>query len=239
MIFNKPKKAMVLGAGIGRRLHPYTDNVPKLLLPVAGQPLIDWVFDHLEQSKIEEVVINLPPKSEQVQEHLAKRLYPKIHFLVEDELLGTGGAIKNAMPILGRDPFFVLHSNIIWINKGSTVFRRLTNYFNKDKMDILALTVDKARVPWFKGKGDFLIEDSNHRMKRVTHGMDSPVLNAGIYLMQPHIFDDMPDGAYPLTTVLDKVAQHERLYGLPHNGDWFGVTTADDYAAVNHLLSDQ
>lgn len=238
MSLKMPTHAMVLAAGLGKRLRPYTDDTPKPLLPVGGKPLIDWTLDHLAQSGVDHVVINTFYQSGKLRTHLEKRLFPKIHMIVEEELLGTGGAIQNALPQLGEDPFLVLNSNIVWINAARSALERLADYWDDAKMDVLALVVDRAHLDWFKGKGDFIIEDTDHRMKRASANSDTPIVSAGIYMMHPRLFKDMPDGAYPISSLLDRAASNGRLYGLVHKGDWYSVSTSQEYLAVNRLLSE-
>lgn len=238
MPLKMPKYAMVLAAGVGKRLRPYTDETPKPLLPVGGKALIDWTLDHLQQSNVDHVVINSFYQSDKLRDHLQGRLFPKIRLVVEDELLGTGGAIANALPHLGHEPFFVLNSNIVWINAARSALERLADYWDDSTMDILALVVDKTRLPWYKGKGDFVIEDTDYRMKRASANQDTPIVSAGIYLIHPRLFTAMPDGAFPITHLLDQAAAKNRLYGLAHKGDWYSVSTTPDYLAVNRLLSE-
>lgn len=237
MSLKMPKNAMVLAAGLGKRLRPYTDETPKPLLPVGGKALIDWTLDQLKQAGVDHVVVNSFYRSEKLQAHLAKRLYPKTQILVETELLGTGGAIHNALPSLGDTPFFVLNSNIIWISKTSPALQRLANYWDDSRMDVLSLIVDRNDLPWYKGKGDFTLEDSDYRMKRAIGNNDTPILSAGIHLIHPRIFKNMPDGAYPMTLLLDKAGNDGRLYGLAHQGDWYSISTTQDYMSVNRLLT--
>lgn len=238
MNLKMPRKAMVLAAGLGKRLRPYTDETPKPLLKIAGKPLIDWTLDHLEHDGISEVVINSFYRGDKLRDHVQSRPYPKVTMLTEEELLGTGGAIHNALPYFDGKPFFVLHSNIIWINDGRSAFVRLADYWEDDKMDILALIVDKTRLPWYRGKGDYIIQDTDHRLKRVAPGNDSPVISAGIFLIHPRAFKNMTDGAFPLTQVIDEAATKGRFFGLLHQGDWFGISTGQEYLAINRMLSD-
>jgi len=237
MHLKMPRKAMVLAAGLGQRLRPYTDTIPKPLLPVAGKPLIDWTLDHLEHAGIGDVVINSFYRADKLQEHVTHRLYPQVKMIMEEELLGTGGAIQNALPNFEGESFFVLHSNIIWINQGRPAFTRLADYWEDDKMDVLALVIDKTQLPWYKGKGDYLVLDTDYQLKRVAPGQDSPILSAGIFLIHPRAFANMPDGAFPLTQVLDDAHSRGRFYGLLHQGEWFGISTGQDYQTVNHMLS--
>lgn len=239
MSLKMPKHAMVLAAGLGKRLRPYTDETPKPLLPIGGKPLIDWALDHLKQAGVEHVVVNSFYQAGKLQAHLQQRLFPKINFLVEEELLGTGGAIQNALPHLGETPFFVLNSNIIWISSTSPALQRLVSYWDDKRMDILSLIVDRADVPWYKGKGDFTLEDSDYRMKRASTNADTPIISAGIHLIHPRIFRNMPDGAFPISLLLDEAGNNGRLYGLKHQGDWYSISTTQDYATVKRLLANE
>ncbi len=239
MSLEMPKNAMVLAAGIGKRLRPYTDETPKPLLPVGGKPLIDWALDHLKQAGVEHVVVNSFYQAGKLQSHLEKRMFPKIQLLVEEELLGTGGAIQNALPYLGDTPFFVLNSNIIWISKTSPALQRLAAYWDDARMDILSLIVDRHDLPWFKGKGDFTLEDSDYRMKRAPANIDTPIVSAGIHLSHPRIFKKMPDGAFPITLLLDEAANNGRLFGLAHQGEWYSISTTQEYVSVKRLLANE
>lgn len=237
MSLKMPQKAMVLAAGLGKRLRPLTDDIPKPLLQVAGKPLIDWTLDQLEQADIDDIYINAYYRSEKLRAHVEQRERSRIHFIAEEELMGAGGAIQSTIPQLGPDPFFVLNSNIIWINKGRSAFERLADYWDNDKMDILTLIVDKATLPWFKGKGDFSVEDTDYRLRRLSSGQESPIVGTGIYLIHPRAFKEMPDGAFPLTVVLDEASRNGRLFGLKHQGEWYGITTVHDYQNVNRALT--
>ncbi len=232
-----PKKAMILAAGLGRRLSPYTDEIPKALLPVAGKPLIDWSLGHLAQAGVDDVVINIHYRADKLRTHIEKRLFPRVHFMVEEELLGTGGAVREALPQLGKTPFYLLHSNIIWINKVRPALQRLPDYWDDDKMDVLALVVDKSTLPWYKGNGDFVVDDTDYRLRRAEAGENAPLVNGGFYLIHPRLFQNTSDGAFPISTLLDMAKKKGRFYGLLHEGDWFCVSTAQEYMAITKLLS--
>lgn len=232
-----PQKAMILAAGLGRRLRPYTDDTPKPLLPVAGKPLIDWSLGQLEQSGINDVVMNIHYNADRLRIHVEQRLFPRVKFLVEEELLGTGGAVAQALPLLGKDPFFLLHSNIIVINKAQPALQRLAAYWNDDKMDVLALVTEKDKLSWYKGSGDYVVDTTEYRLRRPARGEQAGLISCGIYLIHPRLFYNCSDGAFPLTTLLDSASKRGRFYGLLHEGDWFSITTAQDYVTINRLLS--
>jgi MurNAc alpha-1-phosphate uridylyltransferase len=233
-----PKKSMILAAGLGRRLRPYTDDIPKALLPVAGKPLIDWALGHLEQAGVDDTVVNVHYRADKLRAHLEKRMFPRVHFMVEEELLGTGGAVREALPLLGKTPFYLLHSNIIWVNKSRPALERLPDYWDDSKMDVLALVVEKDKLPWYKGTGDFVVDDTEYRLRRANPGEQAPLVAAGMYLIHPRLFANTSDGAFPLSILLDAAKKKGRFYGLLHEGEWYSVTTAHEYQAITKILSD-
>lgn len=232
-----PGKAMVLAAGLGKRLRPYTDETPKPLLPIGGKKLIDWSLDQLTGAGVNDVTINSFYRSQKLRDHLNTRALPKINFIVEEELSGTGGATRNALPHLGPAPFFLLFSNVIWDNQKTQALQRLSAHWNNDTMDVLALVLDRAELNWLKGKGDYVLQDADYRLKRAASGHDAPIVGTGLYLVHPRAFAKMSDGAFPITTVLDEASRNGRFHGLLHNGEWYYVNTVQDYMTINRILT--
>src|ERR1700716_1311529 len=102
-----PHKAMVLAAGFGVRMRPLTDHMPKPLVSVAGQPLLDHVLDKLAGAGVSEAVVNVHYLPDQIIAHTANRTHPKVIISDErDQVLGTGGGVVKALPLLGKEPFF-------------------------------------------------------------------------------------------------------------------------------------
>src|SRR5262245_2663050 len=112
----RPKRAMILAAGLGKRMRPITVTTPKPLVEVAGRALIDYGLDRLERAGVQDVVVNVHYLADLVEMHVARRKRPAI--VVSDErraLLDTGGGIAKALPKLGSDPFYLLNSDSFWI----------------------------------------------------------------------------------------------------------------------------
>src|SRR5262245_45408841 len=109
-------RAMVLAAGLGKRMRPLTDALPKPLVPVAGQALIDYVLDKLADAGVTHAVVNVHHRADQIEAHLKSRARPRI--IISDErggLLDTGGGVVKALPQLGNAPFFHMNSDTLWI----------------------------------------------------------------------------------------------------------------------------
>ncbi len=107
-----PKTGMVLAAGLGKRMRPITDTIPKPLVPVHGRTLLDHAIDRLEAVGVETVVVNTHYLASQVTNHLAQRRSPRIEISPEDDLLETGGGVLKALPLLGES-FFVINSDVL------------------------------------------------------------------------------------------------------------------------------
>src|ERR1700753_1249541 len=135
-----PTKAMVLAAGLGLRMRPLTDHMPKPLVPVAGRPLLDHVLDKLGDAGVTEAVVNVHYLGEQIIDHVASR--KRLHVITSDErnqVLGTGGGVVKALPILGDAPFFHVNSDTMWIDGVRSNLLRLPETFHPDQKDILLL----------------------------------------------------------------------------------------------------
>src|ERR1700731_374120 len=113
----KPTKAMVLAAGLGLRMRPLTDRMPKPLVQVAGRTLLDHVLDKLGDAGVSEAVVNVHYLPDQIIDHVAQRTQPRVIISDErDEVLGTGGGVVKALPLLGPEPFFHVISDTLWID---------------------------------------------------------------------------------------------------------------------------
>src|SRR5215469_2874868 len=127
----KPTKAMVLAAGLGLRMRPLTDHVPKPLVQVAGRPLLDHVLDKLAAAGVSEAVVNVHYLPDQIIDHVALRTSP--HVTISDEreaVLGTGGGVVKALPLLGSAPFFHVNSDTMWIDGVRPNLTRLAETFD-------------------------------------------------------------------------------------------------------------
>src|ERR1700709_1542075 len=113
----KPAKAMVLAAGLGVRMRPLTDRMPKPLVRVAGRPLLDHVLDKLGDVGVSEAVVNVHYLPDQIIDHVATRARPRAIISDErDEVLETGGGVVKALPLLGNAPFFHVNADTLWID---------------------------------------------------------------------------------------------------------------------------
>src|SRR6201986_4531823 len=150
----KPTKAMVLAAGLGLRMRPLTDRMPKPLVQVAGRPLLDHVLDKLGSAGVSEAVVNVHYLPDQIIDHVASRTRPRVIISDErDAVLGTGGGVVKALPLLGDAPFFHVNSDTMWIDGVQSNLVRLAEAFDPAHMDILLLMAPTANSIGYGGAG--------------------------------------------------------------------------------------
>ena len=231
-----PKAAMVMAAGFGKRLRPFTDKVPKPLTKVLGVPLIDVALNRLATAGVERAVVNLHHLGEQIRDHLKDRKQPQIQFSQEDEILETGGGIVKAMPLLGDEPFFTVNAKIIWLNGKVDCLVRLAQMFDPDKMDALLLLQPTVTAIGYNGTGDFVMAPDG-KLSRKPERQVAPFLYAGIQICHPRLFRDTPQGAFSTNLVWDRAMEEGRLYGIRHDGEWYHVSTPEHLAEVERNLT--
>jgi MurNAc alpha-1-phosphate uridylyltransferase len=231
-----PKTAMVMAAGYGKRLRPLTDTVPKPMVRVLGRPMIDVVLNRLAAAGVERVVINLHHLGNVIRDHLRDRKDLEILYSEETEILETGGGIKQALPLLGADPFFVVNAKIIWLNGKEDALIRLADAWDDARMDSLLLLQPTATAIGYGGPGDFLMDPEGRLIRRPEWGV-APFLYSGIYICHPRLFDDSPDGAYSVNILWDRAIEAGRLYGIRHDGEWYHVSTPQQLGEVERELS--
>jgi len=224
MILNN---AMVLAAGLGTRLKPVTDTMPKPLVPVDGKALIDHAIDRLAAIGIDEVVVNTHYLADQMEAHLSGRAAPNIQISHEDGLLETGGGIAKALPLLGGDPFYAVNSDAFWLNGPYDALQRMAETWDEETMDGLLLLHSTVDAYGYTGMGDFCIPDGNGVLSRRQESEVSPWLFTGIQILHPRLFTDTPDGAFSLNVLYDRAIEAGRLHGVIHDGEWFHVGTPE------------
>jgi MurNAc alpha-1-phosphate uridylyltransferase len=218
-------RAMVLAAGLGTRMRPLSDTLPKPLVPVAGKALIDHVLDRLADAGVREAVVNVHHRANQIEAHLKGRTRPKI--IISDErgeLLDTGGGVVKALPQLGRGPFFHMNSDTLWIEGVTPNLARLAAQFDAARMDILLLLASTATSIGYEGRGDFLMAPDGRLSRRAEREV-TPFVYAGAAILSPAIFTDAPTGPFSLNRLFDRAADAGRLHGLRLDGVWMHVGT--------------
>lgn len=236
-----PHRAMVLAAGLGLRMRPLTDRMPKPLVAVGGAALIDHVLHKLAAVGVETAVVNVHYLADQIERHLARnnpggRQAPAI--IISDEraeLLDTGGGIVKALPCLGGAPFYSLNADTLWIDGVKPNLVRLAEQFDTARMDALLLLAATADSIGYGGRGDFVMAPDGGLRRRAEQEV-APFVFAGVAILSPALFAVAPAGPFSLNILFDRAIAAGRLYGLRLEGVWMHVGTPDAVEAAESAI---
>lgn len=230
--------AMLMAAGLGKRMRPLTATRPKPLVKVAGKPLMDHALDRLEAGGIRKVVVNVHYLADTVEAHLKARKCG-LDFAVSDErakLLETGGGLIKAKPLLGDAPFICANSDNLWIDGPQETLGMMQRIWNPDKMDALLLLVPLAGANCHKGPGDFHMDPTGRLTRRKTAHV-APFVFTGVQIMTPSLLIDPPADVFSTNIFWNRAIEAGRLYGVSHQGLWFDVGTPQAIPVVESMLA--
>ena len=228
--------AMVLAAGLGKRMRPLTISQPKPMVRVAGKPLLDHALDKLATAGVSKAVVNVHYLADTIVAHVKHRQHPTIAISDERELLlETGGGLVKASEQL-PDPFFSMNCDNLWLDGPVDTFRQLSQGWEPAKMDALLLLVPHTGAPNFRGPGDFHM-DANGRLTRRRSGRIAPFIFTGIQIATKRLLRDAPAGPFSTNLLWDRAIEEGRLYGCAFNGQWFEVGTPQAIAPTEIALA--
>lgn len=233
-----PRHAMVLAAGLGKRMRPITVTMPKPLVEVAGRTLIDRGLDALERAGVDQVVVNVHYLADQLQSHLARRRRPTIIISEERKsLLDTGGGIANALPVLGDEPFYLLNSDSFWIEGARPNLEWLASAWRDEAMDALLLVAATVRSVGYNGRGDFRMDPAGRLIRRAELDV-APFAYAGAAILHPRLFEGCPAGAFSLNRLFDSAAEQGRLFGARLEGIWLHIGSPESIGEAEVTIAD-
>jgi N-acetyl-alpha-D-muramate 1-phosphate uridylyltransferase len=220
-----PEVAMVMAAGLGKRMRPLTATRPKPLVEVAGQTLLDHTLGHLKSAGVRKAVVNVHYLADALEAHLRNRV-SGIETVVSDErdlLLETGGGLVRALPLIDADPFLVVNSDNYWIDGPVDSLRLLASDWDDERMDALLLLTPLARAHGHPGTGDFHVSPAG-RIRRKRPGAVAPFVFMGIQIVSKRLFEgEVPSGAFSTNILWDRAIEAGRCYGSIHQGLWFDI----------------
>jgi MurNAc alpha-1-phosphate uridylyltransferase len=235
-----PKTAMVMAAGIGKRMRPLTATRPKPLVQVAGKTLIDHCLDRLRAAGVAKVVVNVHYLAGALEAHLNNRSHG-LEIAISDErkqLLETGGGILRAMPLIDADPFLVVNSDNLWVDGPVDTLRLLAANWDSARMDALLLVVPLARAYCHQGRGDFHMNAAGALRRRKPNGV-APFVFTGIQMFAKRFFDgEHPAGPFSVNPLWDRAIAAGRCFGIVHQGLWFDVGRPQSIARTEAMLAE-
>jgi MurNAc alpha-1-phosphate uridylyltransferase len=231
-----PKTAMVLAAGLGLRMRPITERLPKPLIPLGGRTLLDHAIDRLAFAGVERVVVNAHYKAEMVAAHVAqRRAPPQVVLSRESELLETGGGVLQALPQLG-DFFYVVNGDVFWLDGRTAALRRLAGAFDPARYDAVLLLQRTVRALGYDGQGDFIV-DALGNVRRRGEREIAPHLFAGVQILHKRLFAGAKPGKFSLNPLYDRAIAAGRLTAIVHDGEWYHIGTPAGLALAEARLA--
>ncbi|WP_323800903.1 nucleotidyltransferase family protein [Parasphingorhabdus sp.] len=233
------KTAMIMAAGLGKRMRPLTENRPKPLVEVAGKAMIDHCFEKLVEAGIGKAVVNVHYLADMMEAHLAALPYP-IAIRVSDEreqLLETGGGLVQAEPLIAEDVFFCINSDNLWTDGPTNSLQKLAEAWDEDRMDALLLLAPRITAHNYQGKGDFHL-DEDKRISRKRPDQPAPLIYSGIQLLSKRLLRDAPAGPFSTNILWERAIGEGRLFGAIHQGEWFEVGSPQAIAPTEAALAD-
>jgi len=234
-----PRTAMVMAAGLGKRMRPLTATRPKPLIEVAGKALLDHVLDRLKAAGVKQVVVNVHYLADAVEAHLATRKHG-LKVAISDErklLLETGGGLVHAADLIDSDPFLAVNSDNLWVDGPADALKLLASHWDDAKMDALLLLVPLARARNHKGMGDFHMTRTG-RLRRRERSHVAPFVFTGIQMLSKRLLRDAPEGPFSTNILWDRAIEEGRCYGAVHQGLWFDVGTPKSIKLTEAALQD-
>jgi N-acetyl-alpha-D-muramate 1-phosphate uridylyltransferase len=235
----QPDTAMILAAGLGTRMRPLTDTIPKPLVQLNGRALIDHVLDRLVSAGIKRAVVNVHHHADKLEAHLKDRTSPQI--AISDErgvLLDTGGGVVRAIPLIGERPFVIHNSDSVWIEGLGQNLARLISAWDEFRMDSIMLLAPTTGSLGYDGPGDFYM-DANGRLSRQSGQRLAPFVFAGVSIIHPCMFKGEAERRFSLNHVWDRAIAAGRLYGIRLDGLWMHVGTPEALAEAEKKIADQ
>ncbi len=235
---NKPIRAFILAAGFGTRLRPYTNDKPKPMVEVAGRSLIWRTLDKLRDFGVKEVVVNTHYLADVMVKHMEEyqKIYSdiQIHISHENEILDTGGGIKQALHYFKDDPFFVIAGDNLWVDDITPALDHLAQHWDAKCMDIITLMQPIDRMILTQGVGDYNIDDHAKAVRSKTR--DGTHMWTNIRLNAAHIYNDIDAKSFSFLDLMDAAQVQGRLYALEHDGDWHHISTPKDLETVDQYF---
>ncbi len=232
----RPETAMLLAAGLGTRMRPLTETTAKALLPLGGRSLLDHALDRLAAAGVTRVAVNGHWQADRLAAHLAARPGPPRALLCrEPALLGTGGGVLAALPVLGDGPFFVVNADSFWLDGPTPALDRLAAAWDAARADAVLLVHRTFQTQAETGPGDFAL-DGWGLVRRRRDREIVPYIYAGIQVIAPALLAGLPAGPFSMNLAWDRAIAAGRVRAVVHDGLWFHLSTPADLTAAEATL---
>ena len=226
------KKAMILAAGFGKRIHPLTLKHPKPLLKIGKETLLSSTLKFLKLFGIKQVVINVHYLGEQIVDYISRNKFDLTVTVVKekDKILDTGGGVLNAIQHFSNLPFLIINPDTIWnLHYLKELKLMEKSFFENKKNKCSLLVVNKKKSFDQSFKGDFNLE--NNLISRKNRD-DLNYIYTGLQVIKPEVFSDLDARVFSINRIWDKLIETNELHGIESNIDFLHVSTLDIYKSL-------
>ena len=226
------KKAMILAAGFGKRIHPLTLKHPKPLLKIGKETLLSNTLKFLKLFGIKQVVINVHYLGEQIVDYISRNKFDLTVTVVKekDKILDTGGGVLNAIQHFSNLPFLIINPDTIWnLHYLKELKLMEKSFFENKKNKCSLLVVNKKKSFDQSFKGDFNLE--NNLISRKNRD-DLNYIYTGLQIIKPEDFSDLDARVFSINRIWDKLIETNELHGIESNIDFLHVSTLDIYKSL-------
>jgi len=216
---------MILAAGLGTRMRPITDTLPKPLVKVNGKTMLDYGLDAFVDGGVKKAVVNVHYFADQIEAHLANRKVPQVAISDErSQLLNSGGGVKKGLSQMSDEPFVLLNADSFWIDYGGSSLSMLKSRWDCQKMDMLMLLAPLDKAVGFDGKGDFF-RAKDGTLTRRNEAKAAPFAYAGALIAKPELYLSITEDAFNMNILFDQLLANGKLFGEVLDGLWLHVGT--------------
>ena len=222
----KIKKAIVLCAGFGKRMHPITKKIPKPLVKINNITLLENSIKFLTSIGIKHIVINAHFRHKQLSDFIKKKNFSsKIDLVIEKEkILNTGGGILNASKIFKKQNFFVVNPDTLWRKGYKNEFRKLDKNYKKNKKPIMLL-VSKSKSYDKSFKGDFNLNSNNE----ISRQKNNKFIFTGAQIINRSVFKHKKIEPFSMNIVWNDLIKNKRLIGIKSKQKFFHLNNYKIY----------
>ena len=226
------KKAMILAAGFGKRIHPLTLKHPKPLLKIGKETLLSNTLKFLKLFGIKQVVINVHYLGEQIVDYINRNQFNLTINIVKekDKILNTGGGVLNAIQYFSNEPFLIINPDTIWNSYYLKELKLMEKSFFENKKNKCSLLVVNKKKSFDQSfKGDFNLENN---LISIKNRDDLNYIYTGLQIIKPEVFSDLDARVFSINRIWDKLIETNELHGIESNIDFLHVSTLDIYKSL-------
>ena len=227
----KIKYAMILAAGLGKRMQPLTIKTPKPLLEINNYTLLERAINLLISHGVQEISINVHYLPDQIKSFINRKKF-KAKITISDEenlLLDTGGGVLKGTQNFGDNPFFVINPDTVWSKHYLAELKILEAIYLKNNKPTLLLVNKKLSVdPSFKG-------DFNLNNEKISKDSKNQFIFTGLQIINRSVFTNEKSEVFSLNKVWNKLIKDKNLQGLESNQKFYHLNTSDMYRKIQSL----